>query len=70
MNLIIHTDHGGIIRVEIEPHQITIEATDDGPGIHDVDLAMKPGYSTATEESPRTGFWCRDGPGQYRPLRQ
>ncbi len=56
MNLIIHTDHGGIIRVEIEPHRITIEASDDGPGIQDVDLAMKPGYSTATEEIREQGF--------------
>lgn len=56
MNLIIHTNHGGIIRVEIEPHQITIEATDDGPGIPDVELAMKAGYSTATEEVREQGF--------------
>ncbi len=39
MNLIIHTLHGGTIRVEIEPHQITMEATDDGPGIKDVELS-------------------------------
>jgi hypothetical protein len=26
MNLIIHTNNGGVIRVEIEPHQITLEA--------------------------------------------
>jgi len=56
MNLIIHTTHGGEIRVEIEPHQISIDATDDGPGIKDVDLAMKPGYSTATEEIRELGF--------------
>lgn len=56
MNLIIHTNNGGIIRVEIEPHQISIEVTDDGPGIPDVDLAMKPGYSTATEEVRELGF--------------
>lgn len=56
MNLIIHTDHGGIIRIEIEPHQITMEATDDGPGIPDIQLAMRPGYSTATEEIREQGF--------------
>lgn len=56
MNLIIHTDHGGVLRVEIEPHQITIEATDDGPGIEDIALAMKPGYSTASEEVREQGF--------------
>jgi anti-sigma regulatory factor (Ser/Thr protein kinase) len=56
MNLIIHTTNGGIIRVEIEPHQITMEAYDDGPGIKDIDLAMRPGYSTATEEIRELGF--------------
>jgi CBS domain-containing protein/anti-sigma regulatory factor (Ser/Thr protein kinase) len=56
MNLIIHTNHGGTIRVEIEPHQITMEAVDDGPGIVDVELAMKPGWSTATEEIREMGF--------------
>jgi len=56
MNLIIHTTNGGVMRVEIETHQITIEAYDDGPGIKDVGLAMKPGYSTATEEIRELGF--------------
>jgi CBS domain-containing protein/anti-sigma regulatory factor (Ser/Thr protein kinase) len=56
INLIIHTTNGGIIRVEIEPHQITLEAYDDGPGIKDVNLAMRPGYSTATEKIRELGF--------------
>lgn len=56
MNLIIHTTNGGIIRVEIEPHQISVETIDDGPGIQDIDLAMKPGYSTASEEVRELGF--------------
>lgn len=56
MNLIIHTDHGGTLRVEIEPHKITMEAYDDGPGIEDVELAMKAGYSTATHEIREMGF--------------
>jgi CBS domain-containing protein/anti-sigma regulatory factor (Ser/Thr protein kinase) len=56
MNLIIHTTNGGVIRVEIEPHQITMEAYDDGPGIKDIELAMRPGYSTATEEIRELGF--------------
>ncbi len=42
--------------MEIEPHQITMEATDDGPGINDVELAMRPGWSTATEEIREMGF--------------
>lgn len=56
MNLIIHTLHGGTLRIEIEPHKIRMEAYDDGPGIEDVELAMKPGYSTATNEIREMGF--------------
>ena len=56
MNLIIHTSNGGAIRVEIEPHQISIDAYDDGPGIQDIDQALKPGFSTATEEIRELGF--------------
>ncbi len=56
MNLIIHTTNGGVLRVEIEPHQISIDAYDDGPGIPDVTLAMKPGYSTAGEKIRELGF--------------
>lgn len=56
MNLIIHTKNGGQIRVEIEPHQIVMETSDDGPGIEDIELVMKPGYSTATDEIRNLGF--------------
>ncbi len=56
MNLIIHTTEGGVLRVEIEPHQISIDAYDYGPGIKDVDLAMKPGYSTASDAVREMGF--------------
>jgi CBS domain-containing protein/anti-sigma regulatory factor (Ser/Thr protein kinase) len=56
MNLIIHATRGGTIRVEIEPHQISIDANDEGPGIDDVEQAMKPGYSTAPEEVRELGF--------------
>jgi len=56
INLIIHTTNGGVIRVEIEPHQILMETIDDGPGIEDIDLAMTPGYSTATDDIRELGF--------------
>lgn len=56
MNLIIHTTNGGVIRVEIEPHQISIDVYDFGPGIPDVQQAMRPGYSTATEKVRELGF--------------
>jgi anti-sigma regulatory factor (Ser/Thr protein kinase) len=56
MNLVIHTTNGGILRVEVQPHAIFIEALDDGPGIEDVELAMQPGYTTAPEEIRALGF--------------
>jgi CBS domain-containing protein/anti-sigma regulatory factor (Ser/Thr protein kinase) len=56
MNLIIHTNNGGTLHVEIEPHKITMKAFDDGPGIDDVEKAMQPGFSTATEEIREMGF--------------
>jgi CBS domain-containing protein/anti-sigma regulatory factor (Ser/Thr protein kinase) len=56
MNLIIHTDDGGVIWVDIESNQITMSAIDDGPGIPDVVLARKAGWSTATAEIREMGF--------------
>jgi len=63
MNLIIHTNNGGSLRVEIEPHKITVEAYDDGPGIEDVEKAIQPGFSTATHEVREKGFGA--GMGLY-----
>ncbi len=56
MNLVIHATHGGLVQVEIEPSLILISTTDDGPGIEDVEQAMKPGYSTASEKIRELGF--------------
>jgi anti-sigma regulatory factor (Ser/Thr protein kinase)/CBS domain-containing protein len=56
MNLIIHANDVGYIRVEIEPHQITMKVNDNGPGIENIEQALKPGYSTANEEVREMGF--------------
>jgi CBS domain-containing protein/anti-sigma regulatory factor (Ser/Thr protein kinase) len=56
MNLIIHTTHGGILKLEVEPHRITMSAVDEGPGIGDIDKVFQPGYSTATEHVREMGF--------------
>jgi anti-sigma regulatory factor (Ser/Thr protein kinase)/predicted transcriptional regulator len=56
MNLIIHTTAGGSIHVEIEPTQISVYIWDNGPGIENVELALQPGFSTATEEIRELGF--------------
>jgi CBS domain-containing protein/anti-sigma regulatory factor (Ser/Thr protein kinase) len=56
MNLIIHTTNGGILKLEVEPHRITMSAADDGPGIADTEMVFQPGYSTATEQVREMGF--------------
>ncbi|HEC34296.1 MAG TPA: CBS domain-containing protein [Chloroflexi bacterium] len=56
MNIILHTDEGGEIVVEVQPERITIRAVDTGPGIPDVEQAMQPGFSTAPEWVREMGF--------------
>jgi anti-sigma regulatory factor (Ser/Thr protein kinase) len=56
MNLIIHTTDGGDIRVEINPERIVLITEDKGPGIKDVEEALKPGYSTAPDWVRALGF--------------
>jgi CBS domain-containing protein/anti-sigma regulatory factor (Ser/Thr protein kinase) len=53
MNLVIHTDVGGVITVDVRRERIKIRTTDHGPGIEDVTKVLQPGYSTAPE-------WIRD----------
>jgi len=55
MNLVIYTE-GGEITAEVQPDQVRIEVTDDGPGIPDVEKAMEPGFSTAPEWVREMGF--------------
>ena len=55
MNMVIHAD-GGFINVQILPEKIHIILKDVGPGIPDVEQAMKEGFSTATEEVRNLGF--------------
>jgi CBS domain-containing protein/anti-sigma regulatory factor (Ser/Thr protein kinase) len=56
MNLIIHSTNGGILKLEVEPHRITMSTTDDGPGISDIEQVLQPGYSTATDQVREMGF--------------
>lgn len=55
MNIVIHS-LGGQVMLEITPEFIRITASDKGPGIPDVDLAMQEGYSTAPEKVREMGF--------------
>lgn len=55
MNISIHS-LGGYIAVEITPSIISITATDYGPGIPDIEEAMRPGFTTASEQIRALGF--------------
>jgi anti-sigma regulatory factor (Ser/Thr protein kinase) len=46
----------GDITLRVSPQSVVVEAADEGPGIPDVALAMKVGYSTATPEMRELGF--------------
>jgi anti-sigma regulatory factor (Ser/Thr protein kinase) len=55
INMIIHS-HGGVMSVEIDDDNITITCSDTGPGIPDIELAMREGYSTAPQSVREMGF--------------
>lgn len=55
MNIVIHS-LGGHVELEITPGFIKITASDRGPGIANVELAMQEGYSTATDKIREMGF--------------
>jgi serine/threonine-protein kinase RsbT len=55
INMVIHA-HGGKAAVDIGEDKITIIMEDHGPGIPDIELAMKPGYSTASEAARDLGW--------------
>ena len=55
MNIVIHSV-GGDILVVVSPEKVVIEAVDRGPGIENIDLAMKEGWSTAGPLARELGF--------------
>ena len=55
MNVVMHGG-GGEILLTVDPENIVLEVSDAGPGIKDVELALREGYSTATEEHREMGF--------------
>ncbi len=55
MNIIIYA-YEGSLTLYIYNDMIKLEADDIGPGIPDVELAMKEGYSTAPPEAIELGF--------------
>lgn len=55
VNVVAHA-YSGIIEVDIDEDRIETRITDKGPGISDIDMAMKEGYSTATPQVREMGF--------------
>lgn len=55
INAVIHAG-GGTADVEIDKEKVLIIISDEGPGIPDVELAMKEGYSTAPDSVREMGF--------------
>ena len=56
VNVVIHAYGEGEIKGSIEDNQLFIMVTDNGPGIDNIELAMQPGYSTASDEVRERGF--------------
>ena len=55
INMVIHAD-GGVADIEITPEQIKVVISDRGPGIPNMEAAMQPGFSTASETVRELGF--------------
>lgn len=55
INMIIHS-LGGHIQLSVDDQWITIVFRDTGPGIDDVELAMTPGWTTASTDAQSMGF--------------
>lgn len=55
MNLVIHS-LGGTLSLSVDTGTIVITAQDEGPGIRDIDSAMRAGFSTADERARGMGF--------------
>jgi serine/threonine-protein kinase RsbT len=55
LNMIIHS-FGGEMTLIIDAGAIHIDCVDTGPGIEDIEMAMKEGFSTASPDIQMMGF--------------
>jgi anti-sigma regulatory factor (Ser/Thr protein kinase) len=55
MNVVLHGGDG-VLDLTVHLEKIALDVKDDGPGIEDIELALKEGYSTATPEQREMGF--------------
>ncbi len=55
MNVVMHGGDGSL-KFAINPSELVIDISDDGPGIIDIEKAMQEGFSTALDEHREMGF--------------
>jgi serine/threonine-protein kinase RsbT len=55
MNVVMYANRATLTFV-LTDEDICLEIVDEGPGIPDIELAMQPGYSTASDELREMGF--------------
>lgn len=55
LNLVIHSD-GGELELMVDQDGVHLRSRDIGPGIPDIEQAMREGYSTASDEARSMGF--------------
>lgn len=55
MNVVMYANLG-IMEIDVYSDKILLTVDDQGPGIQNVEMAMQPGFSTATEEMREMGF--------------
>ena len=65
INICSYAERGKIV-LRVTPKFVTIEAIDEGQGIADIELAMKEGYSTATDKIRHMGFGAGMGLGNIK----
>jgi len=55
MNVVMYARRG-TLTLNITPEKLHLKLEDEGPGIENIDMAMKEGFSTATDEMREMGF--------------
>lgn len=55
VNVVAHA-YKGVMKVFINPAQVTVRVEDEGPGIPDIGMAMQEGFSTASDKVREMGF--------------
>ena len=55
MNVVMYAQKA-MLTLDITPKKVHLKLEDEGPGIEDVEMAMREGFSTATDEMREMGF--------------